>query len=434
MRNKKGLFGAVILGLLSLPAVVSAQESSLNAYSPYSFYGLGDFSIQGTANLRSMGGAGIAYREGTSINYMNPASFSGIRRKSALFNVGLEGQNFYLKTSDKKSSFNTFNARDIAFAIPLASKLGLGITVTPLSSVGYRIEDKTTDPEIGQFNYSYTGEGDVVQAKFAVGYEIAKNLSLGAELIYYFGSIDRYSTLIISELNPNTSYKDVELVIEESYSKFAPSFGMQYNIPMRDKKSAFTLGAVYQPEIKLDPKIRKTVPTSDNSGDFGDYVLELEYRNKDLTMPTVASVGGYYHTAKMSVGLDYVYQNWGGVNKNSSTGTYKFRNTNTFRGGLQYTPDRGDVRNFLNRLTYRIGGRYSDYYMNIRGQDIADKAITLGLGVPIKMNGFSNIDLGLEFGQRGTTKNNLIKENYFRFSIGLSLFGDDFWFVKPKFD
>lgn len=120
-----------------LPVVASAQDnSSINAFSPYSFFGLGDFTTQGTANLRAMGGAGVAYREATTINYMNPASFSSIRRKSALFNVGLEGQNFYLKSSGKKSSFNTFNVRDVAFAIPLAEKLGMGISVTPLSSVG----------------------------------------------------------------------------------------------------------------------------------------------------------------------------------------------------------------------------------------------------------------------------------------------------------
>lgn len=434
MRNKKGLLGVVLLGLLLLPAAASAQNSSLNAYSPYSFYGLGDFSVQGTANLRAMGGAGIAYRKGTTINYMNPAAFSSIRQKSALFNVGLEGQNFYLKTTDNKSSFNTFNVRDIAFAVPLAAKLGLGVSVTPLSSVGYRIDRSDTDPDIGQLNYSYSGEGDVVQAKLSVGYELAKNLSVGAELVYYFGSIDRYSLLSITELNPNTYYKDVTLAIEESYSKFVPSFGVQYVVPLKKNRRSLTIGAVFQPEVKLSPKITKSIPTSDNSNDFGDYILQLEYKNNDLTMPMSISGGLFYQTDKISLGADYVFQNWGGANKKTASDSYRFRNTNIVRGGVEYTPDRGDVRHFFNRVTYRAGFRYSDYYMNIYGKNISDKAITLGIGLPIKMTGFSNIDLGFELGQRGTTKYNLIKENYFRFSIGLSLFGDDFWFVKPKFD
>lgn len=434
MRNKKRFLGAALLGLMSLPAVVSAQDSSINAFSPYSFYGLGDFAVQGTANIQAMGGAGIAYREGTTINYMNPASFSSIRRKSALFNVGLQGQNFYLKTTDKKSSFNTFNVSNIAFSVPLAAKLGLGVSLTPLSSVGYRISTSETDPDIGQLNFFYTGEGDISQAKLSIGYEVFKNLSIGAELVYYFGSIDRHSVLSITELDESQNYKDVSLIMEESYSKLLPSFGMQYNIPLKQNKRALTIGATFQPKTKLNPKITRSVPTSDEDNYFGDYISRLEYRNKDLAMPAIVSGGLYYHTTKVSIGADYVYQAWKGANKNPEGMQYTFRNTNTFRGGVQFTPDRGDIRNFMNRLTYRAGVRYSDYYLNVNGRDITDKAITLGLGIPVKRAGFSNIDLGLELGQRGTTKNNLIKENYFRFTIGLSLFGNDFWFVKPKYD
>ena len=105
-----------------------------------------------------------------------------------------------------------------------------------------------------------------------------------------------------------------------------------------------------------------------------------------------------------------------------------------FQHIVETLPDRGDIRNLINRITYRAGVRYSDYYLTVKGQEIEDKAITLGLGIPFKRSGFSNLDLGVELGQMGTTKNNLIKETYFRFSIGLSLFGDDFWFVKPKYD
>ena len=434
MLNRKGFFRALALGFLVLPAIVSAQNSSINAYSPYSFFGLGDFSTQGTANLRAMGGAGVAYREATTINYMNPASYSSIRRKSALFNVGLEGQNFYLKNSDTKSSFNTFNIRDVAFAIPLAGKLGMGISVTPLSSVGYKIENKVIDPNIGQIAYLYNGEGDVVQAKLGVGYELYKNLSIGAELVYYFGSIDRYSMWEITELNGSETYDDGMIYMEENYSKLLYSFGLQYNIPLLENKRALTLGATFQPETKLNPKVIKSVPTSDNNNDFGDYVLYEEYRDKDLTMPAVVAAGAYYHTTKISIGADYVYQGWKGVNKEPEGRQYSFRNTSTIRGGIQYTPDRGDIRNLINRITYRAGVRYSDYYLTVKGQEIEDKAITLGLGIPFKRSGFSNLDLGVELGQMGTTKNNLIKETYFRFSIGLSLFGDDFWFVKPKYD
>jgi hypothetical protein len=41
---------------------------------------------------------------------------------------------------------------------------------------------------------------------------------------------------------------------------------------------------------------------------------------------------------------------------------------------------------------------------------------------------FSNLNIGFEFGSRGTTAAQLVKENYFGIKIGLSL--NDQWFIK----
>lgn len=434
MRNKRGLIGTVLCLLLSLPAVATAQNSSINTFSPYSFYGLGDFTMPGTAKQKAMGGTGIAYRDGTSINFLNPASMSSINRKSALFDVGLEGKNFYLKSSETKSSYNTFNVSHVAFAVPLADKLGMAISVMPLSSVGYRIEDVEERPSLGQINYYYTGEGDINQAKFSLGYELFKNFSLGAELLYYFGNIDRVSIAQLTPLDGSVDYKSTILTTSEHVSRLFGNFGIQYNIPLEQDKRAMTLGLTFQPKGKLKQKVTQSVPTSDNVNDFGNYVINNKYTDPDFAMPSIISGGVYYHTTKLSIGADYVYQGWKGVNESAESSELQFRNTSTIKAGLQYTPDRGDVRNFLKRVTYRVGARYSDYYMKLRGQNISDKTVTLGVGVPLKMNGFSNIDLGLEFGQRGTTKSRLVKENYWGVSVGLSLFGEDFWFMKPKYD
>ena len=57
--------------------------------------------------------------------------------------------------------------------------------------------------------------------------------------------------------------------------------------------------------------------------------------------------------------------------------------------------------------------------------------MSFGLGLPVGTN-FSNINLGIELGQRGTKDSGLIKENFLRLSVGLSL--NDKWFTKRKFD
>ena len=169
MQNNKRILRVVLALLLALPAAAWAQSSSLNTFSPYTFYGIGDFSTQGPGYMRSMGGAGIGLRNALKINYLNPASYSILKQKTFLFNVEIEGNNTYSKTSAAKTSHNSFNVRDIALAFPIARSLGIGISVTPMSSVGYRIEMRDTDPFFLANNmdvlYNYTGEGNVTQAK-----------------------------------------------------------------------------------------------------------------------------------------------------------------------------------------------------------------------------------------------------------------------------
>ena len=72
--------------------------------------------------------------------------------------------------------------------------------------------------------------------------------------------------------------------------------------------------------------------------------------------------------------------------------------------------------------------------MRINGHKINDVGLSVGVGIPIKMQGFSSVNLGLTWGCRGTTATGMIgtrqfrmvRENYIKVSIGLSLFGEGF--------
>ena len=66
----------------------------------------------------------------------------------------------------------------------------------------------------------------------------------------------------------------------------------------------------------------------------------------------------------------------------------------------------------------------------IQNQEIDDKSVTLGFGLP-SVGSFSNFNIGLEYGIKGTTAAGLIQENYFNASVSFSL--NDKWFVKRKF-
>ncbi|WCC44500.1 hypothetical protein PJW08_12565 [Tenacibaculum finnmarkense] len=64
--------------------------------------------------------------------------------------------------------------------------------------------------------------------------------------------------------------------------------------------------------------------------------------------------------------------------------------------------------------------------------EIKDFGINVGLGLPLPRQ-LSNVNIGLEYGQKGTVSNNLIKEKYFNVRLSLSL-NSTKWFHKRKID
>ena len=76
--------------------------------------------------------------------------------------------------------------------------------------------------------------------------------------------------------------------------------------------------------------------------------------------------------------------------------------------------------------------------MELRLQEILLKlkilAYLLVLGLPLRS--LSNLNLGVEYGRKGSTINNLIQENYFNFKLSLSLsaIGQQAWFIKKRID
>ena len=95
MQVKNTLIKLVVIAAVMIPYASAAQTSSINAFSPYTMYGIGEQNTPGTLPMRSMGGVGVAMRSSGVVNLLNPAAFSAAPQKSFLFNFGLEGQNYY---------------------------------------------------------------------------------------------------------------------------------------------------------------------------------------------------------------------------------------------------------------------------------------------------------------------------------------------------
>ena len=70
----------------------------------------------------------------------------------------------------------------------------------------------------------------------------------------------------------------------------------------------------------------------------------------------------------------------------------------------------------------------NETYLSLNGHGIDEKGMTFGLGFPIRS---LILNVGLDMGKRGTTKDGLLEEKYYLLHFNATL--HDVWFVKRKF-
>ncbi|WP_395047811.1 hypothetical protein [Flavobacterium sp.] len=413
---KKFLLSSFIL--LSLHSF--AQEGTA---SPYSYYGIGVVKFQGTVENKSMGGLGIL-PDSIHINLQNPASLSAL--KLTTFGVAGTYNTVKLKneTATEKARRTTLDYLVMAFP---AGKLGLSLGLMPYSAVGYKIkkEKNITLPssEIVSETSAYNGSGGVNKVFVGAGYKITPKLSVGADLGYNFGKIETNSVYSRS----NIQFATIE-VNTSTLNGVNFNGGAIYKSKL--KKYDLISSATFSPSTNLKSKNTRTTSTIPYNPVIGGS-QEVPVADSNIKIPAKFAFGaGLGEIKKWFVGFESTFQgssNFGNIYASNVS----FENATKIALGGYYTPNYNSFSNYLNKITYRAGFRHENTGLVINNKSINDTALTLGLGMPVG-GSFSNINVGLEYGKRGTTNAGLIQENYMNISIGLSF--NDRWFVKRKYD
>ena len=161
-------------------------------------------------------------------------------------------------------------------------------------------------------------------------------------------------------------------------------------------------------------------------------LAQQNLRNTELKIPTRTTVGiGFGENRKWFLGAEYSFQEFGTFdNEFLRIDNIAYEDINTVAIGGFYLPNSTSFsKSYISRITYRAGFRYEQTGMIINNESIDNFGITFGFGFPIG-NRFSNLNLGFELGQRGTTDAGLIEESSLRVNVGISL--NDKWFRKIK--
>ena len=443
-----------------------AQSSSLNAYSPYLMYGPGEIHTPGSVQMRSMGGVGLGLRSASQVNMINPAAASMAPSKSFLFDLNVDGAHYRNNqmrynadgtvAGKSRTAYNTGNIHNIGLQFPIAKGLGAMINVSPYSSVGYKVQttDEQSDnwADIGRVQYIHSGEGDITEVKLAFGWAPVRKFSIGIAARYLWGTIDReYAAKVSNVVTGSGSYAKTVGVDSFIVNNFKFQVGLQWNIISNDKRM-LTFGATYDLGGKLNPREQNYLYTDNEYNSIsGGFPIRNELSKLELRVPHQVGAGFYYVDRKFSWGVDYNYSLWGGgndsyvENPNEQNVNVAYSDTHTIKAGIEFIPRRGDTRSYFNRVSYRFGVRVGNYYQTFYGEQINTMALTAGLGFPIRLWGSSSINVGFEYGRMSTPRSvvvgsqtiGLTRQNYFKLSLGFSLFSHDtkdYWFVRQKFD
>lgn len=420
------------LRFLSLPILlllVTFTHAQIRISSPYSRFGLGDITGNNNAWNASMGEIGYGVRSPYHVNFNNPASYTAFDSVSFVFEGGFVSDFVTLKSDVQSDSRNYTSLGYLLFGMPITRWWKTSIGLVPFSDVGYNVSSLETAEGIGHIDRLYSGSGGINRFFWGNGFKIFKNLSIGINASYLFGTLNREAVAIFPDSVYFIDFKvDNNTTVNDLYF----DYGVQYSKSFKNNLQ-LTVGAVFAANTKISAKTDQLSQTfflgADGVEHPRDTITNLTGVHGNILIPFMTGFGfSVEKTDKWMAGADFRWQNW----KNFKAFDLGDSLVNSFQigVGVEFLPDLNNYYTYLKRIRYRIGLFYTNSYLELRDKNLDEYAVSVGFGLPLR--GIKTVlNLGLQVGTRGTTNSSLIQESYFKFIIGFSIY--ERWFLKRKY-
>ena len=423
--------------IFCLGAQAYAQQST---YSPYSRYGIGELTFGGFGPQIAMGGLSAAYADSSHINFYNPASYSSIRLTT--FEVGVRGEISKLSSGQESDNARNGAFSYLALGFPIIkNRAGIAFGLVPYSNKGYNIDQSVIDSVvIGNQKYSYKGSGGLNQFFVGASSRIGNNISVGFNASYIFGNLKTTNSI---EFPDSINFLNTRFIKTTNVGDLTLSAGANMKLKMSEKSHiivGFSGSLNDDISSKNDLLIENYYKTASGFESIKDTVLFEDGTEGDIVFPLSFSGGIMVeHNNTWLFGAEIAMQNWSDF---ESFGVEdSLQNSFRFALGGQYSPQVVSGGFWSSRAVYRAGFKYYKSYLELQNTAIEEYGITFGLAIPAnttKIRGssdkpfYSNINLSFELGKRGTTESSLIKEEFMKFTVGLTL--RDKWFNPRKYD
>jgi long-subunit fatty acid transport protein len=226
------------------------------------------------------------------------------------------------------------------------------------------------------------------------------------------------------------SVRDINTGWDYKINAISGRAGLQYfgNIA---KNTVLTLGATYRFASNMSGDFTRYACTTSSSQI--DTVSLVAVPNYDVEIPSELGFGfSVKKKDKWMFGFDYVRQDWTKSMFCETSGKdFVPSVSSSYKVGVEFIPNRYDIRYYMKRVTYRLGAYYDQTYIKINGNQVNAAGITFGMSLPI-FRWYNAVTWSVDLGQRGSLDNGMVRERYAQFNLNFNL--HDMWFIKKKYN
>jgi hypothetical protein len=410
----------ILIFFAALLVFYSAQPLVASDGSPYSRYGVGEPASFMSTRSEGMGGTGLALLTDGYINLSNPAALAHIGRTRMAIDFQYNGYAMNDGTQNTFLSSGNFENFTVAFPVYHPSNITFSIGLSPFSKIAYSIADQKTN---GSYSYleGYDGSGGLTDAQFSFSVSPVNNLFLGAGTHYIFGTLRSRHTLAFT----SNSYYSTETDSATNADGFAFTFGGIYTgidkaFGFSEKKNLnlgftfFTGGSLTANDLTTENYITQKDTSAKARG--------------TINIPFGIGFGAaYLLNERIILTGDVQYNDWSNYTE-FGIHPAQLKNSTHLGIGAEFMRPHNTTSPYFDDITYRVGAYMNATQLQINGTAINEYFVTAGMSYPISFA--AKLDVGLEYGIRGTTSNGLLRENIIRMTFSLS--ASELMFIPPE--
>jgi len=408
MKSKK------IALLIVLLAGFNLYSQTPSAYSAFNFGLLNEFTSTRSIGLSS---TGVSLDDADYLNQVNPAALSRIELTKVEAFANANGM-FMAETGlNKYYAYAALGGLSLAFPIYKPYGIGLMLGLSPYSIARYDMKSVSdANPYLNAATTTTSLRGGLSDLHISASFLGPYDFRLGLKFHHLFGNTTYNSEVTfgnseVASATYGTEYEDHGNMF--SIGLLSPDFQTAGIENIR-----FGLVLDLKGTVKSDTFLVRTASTVNDT-------LSSGTGSTTIPMNIIAGVSFSFLQGYRGM-VEYAYQDW-----TSATG-FRVDQANTrklqrFSASIEYRPLKDQSFDFT-KPAYRGGFSYEQLPLLINGTGINQFSFSLGASFPVSYQ--NHIDLGVAYGIRGTTDNDLLKEHFVRFSLGISL--GELWFVQQE--